>query len=360
MRSHFWLVLAWIVCLYSVVFILPQKVDFDYSYEKDVIKVEAPQTLWHLANFDGAHYQNISRWGYISNFQTAFFPLYPLATHTLGLITSNNLISGLLISLIASFIAANLFYRLTKSTKALLALLTFPLSFFLLANYTESLFLTLSLFCWLLFSQRKYFWSGVVGFFCALTRFYGLLLFPVLLLEFIINLKAKDRLNPKAYLPALSLLLIPLGLLTYMYYLGINFNDPILFIHSLGLWNKATVTLPPQTVYRYFKILTTVSPRIVQYWIALLELSALILGLSASVVLYLKKQYSYSLYLFLGAIIPSFNGTLQSNARYLLVLFPLFILYKYLPKYIYLPIIIVSFILQLVFFSFFLTGVFVA
>lgn len=200
---------------------------------------------------------------------------------------------------------------------------------------------------------------GVVGYFAALTRFYGILLFGFLFLEYFFTLPKKKRFVLKKYLPALPLLLIPAGLLTYMTYLYFTFGDPLQFIHALELWQKSKVTFPLRTMYRYARMLLTVSPAIVQYWVAFFELAFFILGLWVSIKLWLRKQYSHSLYLLVATMVPSFTGTLQSLPRYLITIFPLYIFLSGIKKgrRVYL---IASGALQFVLLFLFLNAIFVA
>jgi Gpi18-like mannosyltransferase len=348
---------AWAFVIYLLSFLSSSPAFFDYSYESTAIFVESFGGLWHLLNFDGAHYQNISQLGYIVKFQTAFFPLYPLIIKALSLLLKSHLISGLLISLVSIFFSLVIITKLFKKPFSAIHLILFPLSFFFLTGYTESLFLLLSLLSWYFYKKRSFLSSGLFGLLASLSRFYGVLLFPSLLLDFILKLPKSKRLKLVSYKPFLPILLIPLGLSIYMFYLQLTYSDPLAFIHSLSLWGKGTVILPPQTIYRYLKIFATVSPKIIQFWIAVLEFSSFIFGLFIAYILYKQKKLSYSLYVFLGSIIPSFTGTLQSLPRYILVLFPIYFIK--LPKKLYLPIILFSISLQLTLLVAFLNGKFV-
>lgn len=353
---------AWIAIIYLLAIFLPQVSHVPYAFERSRLSFSWFENFYHLLNFDGAHYQKIAQYGYNLKFSTAFFPLYPLLIRGVSSISSGVLSlpqSALFISF-ASFIASVcLLYRLTKSNKAVLSLLLFPLSFFFLAGYTESLFLFLSLLSYFFFKKKKYFWTGVVGYFATLTRFYGILLFGFLFLEYFLSLPKKKHFNLKAYLPALPLLLIPLGLVTYMVYLYFTFEDPIQFIHALELWQKSKVTFPLRTLYRYARMLLTVSPSIVQYWVAFFEVAFFGFGLWVSLKLWLKKKYSFSLYLLAATLVPSFTGTLQSLPRYLVAIFPLYIFLADIKKgkWIYL---VASGILQFVLLFLFLNTIFVA
>jgi hypothetical protein len=350
--------LLWLVVVYGFTFLSSSPDFFDYSYQATSMVKEGLPVVRHLLNFDGGHYQNISSFGYIKKFQTAFFPLYPLTTRLVSFVVQSHLVSALIISLVFSYLSVLIIAKLFKKPKQALTLIFFPLSFFLLAGYTESLFLFLSLLSWYFFKQKKYLFSGAVGFFASLSRFYGSLLFPSLLLEYFLNLPKNKRLKLIYYKPLIPLMLIPLGLGTYMAYLQLAYQDPLSFVHALSLWNKSKIILPPQTIYRYLKILTTVSPTIIQYWVALLELSSLFLGIWATYILYKQKQFSYSFYVFLGSIIPSFTGTLQSLPRYLLVLFPIYFIK--LPNKFRFPLLAASFILQVILLRAFLSGQFVS
>lgn len=349
------LVIIWLTLLFGLVLFLPQKNAFPFSYEKEAILVDGPSNLWHLANFDGVHYQNIARQGYITRFQTAFFPLYPLAIKSLSFLAGGNLlVTGLLISFFSTLASLYILNRLDPGGRSIIWLFSFPTAFFLLTGYTEALFLFLSLLTWWLYSHQKFFLSGLAGLLSSLTRFYGILLFPVVLIDYF-QQKTRSK-NP------LSLFIIPLGLLFYMFYLYREFHDPLYFFHALSLWQKSHLVFPPQTIYRYLKILLTVAPSAREYWIAVLELGSLVIGTLASVILLKKRQFALSVYLLLGLLIPTLTGTLQSLPRYLLVLFPLYFvpgsLKSQIPTLNFIPYI--NFGLQLILFASFLRGGFVS
>ena len=362
MKKSFLYILFWVMTIYLLVIFLPQVTHTTYSYERYPYSLSRLENFYHLLNFDGIHYQKIAQYGYNLKFSTAFFPLYPLLIRGVSLASFGLLSlpqSALLISLTTFLGSLILLWRLTKSDKVIISLLLFPLSFFFLAGYTESLFLFLSLLAYTFFKQKKYFWMGVVGYFAALTRFYGILLFGFLFLEYFFSLPKKKRFVLKNYLPAWPLLLFPLGLVTYMVYLYFTFGDPLQFIHALELWQKSKVTFPLRTLYRYARMLLTVSPTIVQYWVAFFEVAFFGFGLWVSLKLWLRKKYSHSLYLLAATLIPSFTGTLQSLPRYLITIFPLYIFLSGIKKgrRVYL---IVSGVLQLVLLFLFLNTIFVA
>src|SRR3989304_9578488 len=69
-----------------------------FPYKEIAAQYNLPRFLTALANFDGAHYLLIAKNGY-SQYQQAFFPLYPLLIRSLSFIFLNNyLLTALVIS----------------------------------------------------------------------------------------------------------------------------------------------------------------------------------------------------------------------------------------------------------------------
>ena len=148
----------WIAAIYLLAIFLPQVIHTGYSFEQDWLHPYWVRNFYHLLNFDGSHYQRIAQNSYDHIFITVFFPLCPLLIKGVSLASFNLLSlsqSALFISLVCFIASTCLLYRLTKSNKVVLSLLLFPLSFFFLAGYTESLFLFLSLLAYLLFKKDR-------------------------------------------------------------------------------------------------------------------------------------------------------------------------------------------------------------
>jgi Mannosyltransferase (PIG-V) len=108
--------------------------------------------LW--ANWDGAWFAQIAHHGYASGLGTpAFYPLYPAMLAVLGRVFAGQyVIAGIVLALSFAAISFVLLRRLTAlelgpqvANRATLALALFPLSFFLQAVYSESLFLVLAI-----------------------------------------------------------------------------------------------------------------------------------------------------------------------------------------------------------------------
>ena len=147
-------------------------------------------TAWE--RFDALWFLRIADSGYYLTDQSAvFFPGYPLTIRAVSTILGGHpLAAGLLISHLATFGSLVLLYFLSASEwgervarRAVLYLAVFPTSFFLLAPYSEALFLFLVLLS--LWAARRGKWeiAGLAGMGASGTRNLGVLLVLPLLTE---------------------------------------------------------------------------------------------------------------------------------------------------------------------------------
>ena len=128
----------------------------------------------------------------------------------------------------------------------------------------------------------------------------------------------------------LSILLTPLGLILYAVYNFVRWGNPLYFLQAQGELSNGravnSIILPPQLIYRYIKILFTVSPVQYDWWIALLEFGVFwFVAILVYVMWKQKIRLSYLIFAVLGMLIPIMSGTLTGFPRYILPLFPLFI-----------------------------------
>lgn len=137
--------------------------------------------------FDSQHYLRIARQGYAHEADSVFPPLYPLAIRALGGLFGGgavaNLTAAILISNLAYLGLLILLYRVTAvefhpkvATRTLIFLTIFPTGFFLLAPYTESLFILLALGSIWAARQGKFWLAGGLGLLASLTRLTGWIL----------------------------------------------------------------------------------------------------------------------------------------------------------------------------------------
>jgi len=329
--------LTWRVLLFVFLFVAISVVPLQKNFLGGGLAnyLSAPY-FWAWANFDGEHYLSIAQNGYGQGEQ-AFFPAYPFFIRILAKPFGGSLVSlgwvGLLIANISFFLALYGFYKLIRldykeriAKLTIILLLLFPTSFYFASVYTESLFLALVIWSFY-FARKKKWWAAIIlAGISSSTRFVGILLFPILALEMWSG--RKKRFSLKYYLP---LVLAPLGLLAYTYFLKVDTGDPLAFIHTLsGFGEQRSVTpIPlPQVFYRYiFKILPNVNYSF--FPVAFTSVLEFLLGLGflvLSVIAFFRLRLSYALFLAGGYLIPTLTGSFSSLPRYVLVLFPTFIL----------------------------------
>lgn len=285
-----------------------------------------PHWLWSFANFDGVHYLTIASQGYAAQFTQVFFPLYPLLMNLIHILTTmDQIIIGLAISNIFFFLSLFIFSKLLsldykKNTiKWILCLLiTFPTSFYFGSIYTEGPFFFLVISAFYAARKKKWLLSSVLAGLAGATRFTGIFLLPALWWEW-----------KKGNVLRSPLLLIPLGLLSYMLYLSINFGDFLYFWHAQPVFGAeragSGIILLPQVLWRYFKILTSVPFPSETFFIPALELVSTVGAILLLIVGYFKKiRPSYLIFAFLSVLLPTLTGTFSSMPRYLLSAFPIF------------------------------------
>ncbi len=334
--------IIWQAALILIIFLgnkyFPTSGEYLYT-EKNVVL--SPSWLWSRANFDGMHYVEIARRGY-GLYQQAFFPLYPkLVALVSPLFNNRTLLTGWVVNLACLYLGLFFFYKLLKmdfseriSKRALVYLLLFPTAFFFSMIYTEALFFLL-IVAGFYFARNKRWWlAGICGGLASATRVVGIFLLPALAFEWWNQFQSqKSKLKKNDLLKSLSfLLLIPLGLLFYMRFLSVVCHDSLMFIHVQSFFgaerDPGKLILLYQVFWRYFKMLVTVDRGTLIYFVVILESLSAIGFLFLGVFVFLRRWYSYLIFMALAYLTPTFTGTFLSMPRFVLVLFPAFILFS--------------------------------
>jgi Gpi18-like mannosyltransferase len=276
--------------------------------------------------FDTLWYLKIATHGYsLEDGSTVYFPLYPLLIRLLGkAFLGNYLLAALVISNLAYIGLLFYLYRLTTllfeeetAQRTVVYWAIFPTAFFFLAGYTESLFLlfTLAAFCYA--HQKRWWLAGFLGFLASLTRLQGvILILPLLYFYF----KSERRVRPAL----LALFLIPLGAASFLFYLN-----------SLGasLFDVYQSHLHAQFVLPWDNIIATVqkilSPE--GTFIDIVNLIMTFIFLAMTITSFRAMPLTYSLYMALTIFVLLLRRTtaqpLVSMSRYVLTLFPAFIIW---------------------------------
>jgi hypothetical protein len=285
-----------------------------------------------FCKWDGPHYMFIAQNGYVNEGDPAnfivFFPLYPLLVRLITFDFAYINLSGLIVSNVCSVIAVIYLFKLAKldysnsiAKKAVLYLSVFPTAYFLSATFAEGLFLALAIAALYYARNGKWAIAGFLSLLASLTRIAGLLLLPVLVVEYFHQKDWKIR------AVNLKLLWTCLPALGFVAYLGINYQVTGSFftfievervhwfetINPIGglagaLGWSSSAAFPQNLTLGYAQLI-----------FAVFGLLMVLAGYMA------KLRPSYQVYLLLTWMLSVSTSFWISVPRYVLIMFPMFL-----------------------------------
>lgn len=277
------------------------------------------------AQWDSFWYQDIATNGYHLNESNTlsnivFFPVYPALIYLFSAVLGLEVVlAGWVISIASLIGAVFVFYKLVKEfhpeldpETPIFYLLIFPTAFFLNAVYTESLFLMLSLLTFYYAFKGKFWQAGAFGLLASLTRVTGVLLFLPVAYEYFRQTPYKEWIKIKA----LSLLLIPLGTFVFFGYHYVKFGDFFLFLKVESAWGRAFVFNK-----EHFSALTNSARANL-----IIDFGFGVFAAAMSIIVFKKRWIAYGLYVIATIVVAISSGSLMSIGRYILVLFPIYIM----------------------------------
>lgn len=335
------------------------------------INAKLPDALWLMwRHFDSGFYVNIAMHGYwpASTLKTAsnwiFHPLYPLLIAPFGRLFGGSLdaftIAGVVVSNAAALVAMIYLYKLVRqdfgstiASRTVIYLSLFPLSFYLSAVFSESVFLACALACLYYARNRRWWIAGLCGGLASLARVQGLFLIVPVLWEFWQVLseryaplpdtssmplaeKANEWLISRVKGPwlaarswrnwssLLAIALIPLGLVPFLIFSQIQTGDFLATIHNHSVgWGR--YFLYPWWLL-YYSLSRPVAPNALDWNFWLLNIVSIFAYLGFSIWAFRKLPGMYALYTAVMALMPLTTGSINSISRYYLIVFPAMIL----------------------------------
>jgi hypothetical protein len=274
--------------------------------------------LW--LKWDAVAFVRIALHGYTSTLTephpTAFFPLLPLLLRGLMAIHFSGAGAGLLLAAISSLIAFAYLYRLAETevgpgsgVLSVWYLALFPASVFLVAGYTEPLFLAGAIPAF--FYARHGSWRKVAlpAALATASRFAGIFVLAALGVEMLLQRKASGRKTFEA-VGALAVGALPTA--AYGYFLWRARSDPLFYFTDERLgWHRRLVS-PITSFLNTF-----------QHPGAPLEIGAALVALGFVVWALRWKEWSYAVYM--GLLLTSLVTSTYylSIPRLLLSMFPI-------------------------------------
>ncbi len=195
---------------------------------------------------DANSYLSIAKEGYAhlssagERLHLVFFPGYPLLTGLFMMVIPNQVLCGFLAAWLPFLASGPVLYDLLrldyghKETMRILILFCLaPASVFYAWPMSESLFVLCAAGCLYLARTRRWFAAGIVGMLAAFTRSLGGLLLVPLAFEWWRQFRRSNReLRPvkQSIRDACCMLLVPMGLVLYLYINFIYTGNPFMFI----------------------------------------------------------------------------------------------------------------------------------
>ena len=284
--------------------------------------------------WDAGHYLFLAEKGYPHGVtdRAAFYPLYPFLIRSVGfLFLGNTLAAGLLISNICSLLAIVYFYLLVKKMyndtiafTASLFMISFVTFFYTSLVYSEGLFLLLVIAFFYYFHEKKFYPCLFLSILIPLTRPTGILvivpLFGYLVLDIWNSRKVKE---PKIYILLLGFItgfLLYLGIMNYFtgsFFSGFDAQN-LYFVHNSisNLFNPVSWFQRNflDIHYTFHGFTTSILNRI-------------FFGFFLILLYFIHKYLDTTLFLYSLALglIPALSDSFMSYIRFLIVIFPIFI-----------------------------------
>ena len=258
----------------------------------------------------------------------AFFPLFPMLVRAASYVTGEFVITGMALSHICFFLALFLLHRVSllfglsaaDADRSLFYLAVFPTSYFFSLPLPESLFLMLTVASFYFAKSERWWLAGLCGAFASATRTTGVLLLPALAVLYwemyrpFVSLRALRK-------DVLALLVIPAGLVSFMIYLYVITGNALAFKGAQAAWGR-------KLGFFFTPLLDYLSnpAEIAAHWdFRLLNFLAIVIALAGGAALLKRRQFALATYTLLVMLVALSSALLQSQARYAMVVFPVYL-----------------------------------
>jgi hypothetical protein len=347
----------WLVALFALVAFDPYGNPLARLYDDPELTHDLGSITDVWARWDSVWFLRIAEHGYHaaspSGAAWAFLPLYPALLWLAGhVFFGHYVLGGIVLSLTAALGAFYLLYRIAEvrlgadgARRAVIYLAVFPMSFFLQAVYSESLYLLLVLAAFVLAERGRWLPAWAVTGFAMLARANAAALLPALA---VLAWRSADRRRALAGLP-LALVLFA----AYPLVLWARGDDPFAFNHAQALWHRHLSPAGPlggiwngaraawagveqlasgSHTHRYWPAVHDMDPLRVAA-VNLQDFAFLLLFAALAVIVWRRFGTAYGLFATLSLALPlstpSTQWPLQSFPRFGLGIFPFFLALAY-------------------------------
>jgi len=287
--------------------------------------------------WDGVQHLNLALRGYadMAEGSTVFFPLYALLTRAVAAVVGDTIVAGLIVSTIAAAFAFTFLILIGEhligreaGKWAAVALAAYPMAVFLMAPFTESLYLALTLGAFLAAYRMRWFAAAGLGALASFTRGPGMaasVAFAVLAWQ--------QRSSPAPGKGPPSLIGIAAAVLA-----------PLVAAAAFLAWRASVGFAPLPVVLEMYVSTTVVDPLTgvvlaLRQWLAIrdlpttLDILSVVLVVAVTTLMILRKRWrrpELLVYMLVNLVALFGRHTegapsLKSLSRYVLVLFPAFL-----------------------------------
>lgn len=300
---------------------------------------DPPSTYVELWNrWDTRWFESIAVYGYVGpyvsdfeNFEynVAFFPGVPMIMRAGTALGLSATATGIVISLIASLLAAAALVRLSQSAGdrraryAAVAFLVAPTAVFLTAAYTEALFCAFAFWAWVWAKRGEWLVAGLLAGAAGLVRPNGLFLAAGLLVLFALG---GPHRSVREWLRGWPLLLPVVSAGLYFSYLRIITGSWTTWSDAQSdFWERSLVD-PFTSLRNTYELIWTFSPTGEPSSRMVTEIIAMAVLIAVTVVLASKRWWPEAVYTGVTALSLGTSTMYHSVPRTLVVIFPLWVL----------------------------------
>ncbi|MEY2562536.1 MAG: hypothetical protein QOH88_729 [Verrucomicrobiota bacterium] len=290
--------------------------------------------IWN--RWDAWHYLNVAEHGYAGEgsgeqrYMIVFLPLYPLSIHLSYFLVRNWHVAAVIVSNLCAagafcycFLLTQKEYGRHAAKAAVFYFSIFPTAYFLHVAYSESVFLFLTIGAFYYARQSRWLPCALMGMLATSSRISGLAVMLPLAFEYFQQKEFRWR---NIRWDAALLALIPLGVVAYLYLNYHYFGDPFKFLqYQREHWHRWLRWPFPALKANWYMVThdTAVIERVMQHgW----QLAAFVFGTAGLILAAFRLRLCYTLYLALSWVLIFCDSFTLCSPRYLLTLFPLFML----------------------------------
>jgi hypothetical protein len=320
------------------------------------------EAMW--SRWDAEHYIAIVDQGYTytpdpqhwSQARVVFFPAYLiLVSMVKPFVAGNTVLAGLIVSNACFFLTLVYLYRLAQfefgdfnaARRAIFYIAAFPVAVFFSAVYTESVFLLFTVAAFYYVRRRWWGKAALLGILSTATRVPGVFVVMFALLEWldshgwnfarIHRAENWQRLWQAIRNDFVSLLLIAsmsLGLVGYMLFLWLRFDDPLAFLHAQSIFNRqqvgpivVSINLLKMMKFHLLESLhgNDVNYHLYTFFLRGFDYFLFLCTLVICIPMWRRLGKNYAIYSAVSILLPMFSDY-NSISRYVMGIFPVFLM----------------------------------